>query len=558
MRELRDYSPGLLEQAPTTETHKHWGQEVYIADSPELQRRLSLDYARMNEHLCLKVFKTSGEKWGGVATEHVIKVQNLFAFYGLAPRVYELVTVNRQRAMVTEYATGEGKPDHKAIESLIRHYRIGLKGKPGNAIDNAVEYSRLPFKWIGDKFVDWGRFHFTDPTWYQARLVKKLRRRNKGGKRVSYQPVPELNVPGQRNHAHRMRKMRLDEIDFHGKTVLDIGCNTGAFCREALRRGANRVVGIDHRHAKMWYTVNNWLGYHNLDILQLTLPEERGAIEAVTGLAHFDIVFALAIAQHMEGGYQKWIADLTDEVLFFEGNWHEPEETYRETLESQFGEVELTGYIKDEDVRCMFRCWKDKNPTYVRLGKSPRARRASAVQRGMTAYGRVMLKPDELRYLYDLATVAPNGDAVEVGLLDGSSLICWEIARRGRGVNYGVDIDVTDTARRNVSRYQAGVQLIQRDSAEFGSQRQDDAGLAFVFIDADHTKTGIPRDIAAYAPAIMPGGIIAFHDYDADEDKRGKGYVVKRTVDAWQKKAQWEPLGVVGRVAAFRKPGGVA
>ena len=557
MRELT-YPPELLEQAPTTDTHKHYGQEVYIADSLELQRRLSLDYARLNEHLCLKVFKTDGKRWGGVDTEHVIKVQNLFAFHGLAPRVYDLVTVNGKRAMVTEYAEGSGTPDYKAMASLLKHYRIGLKGKPGNPLDNAVEYSRLAFKWIGGRFVDWGRYHFTDPTWYQARLVKKLRRRNKDGKMVSYQPVPELNVPGQRNHAHRLRKMRLDEIDFRGKTVLDIGCNTGAFCREALRRGASRIVGVDHRHAKMWYTVNSWLGYHNLDILQLTLPEERGAIEAVTGLATFDIVFALAIAQHMDGGYQEWIANLTDEVLFFEGNWHEPEETYRETLESQFGEVELTGYIKDEDVRCMFRCWKDKNTTYVSLGRGPNARRASAIERGRTAYGRVMLTAVELEYLYTLASMAPNGDAVEAGILDGSSLVCWEVARRGRGLSYGVDINVTDTARRNVSRYQAGIQLIQRDSVEFGNQCQDGAGLAFCFIDADHTKTGIPRDIAAYAPAIKPGGILAFHDYDPDEDKRGKGYVVKKTVDAWQKKAQWKPLGVIGRVAAFRRPGGGA
>ncbi|MBK6289748.1 MAG: methyltransferase domain-containing protein [Gammaproteobacteria bacterium] len=31
-----------------------------------------------------------------------------------------------------------------------------------------------------------------------------------------------------------------------GKTVLDLGCNHGYFCFEALRRGAMRVVGYDH------------------------------------------------------------------------------------------------------------------------------------------------------------------------------------------------------------------------------------------------------------------------------------------------------------------------
>ena len=55
---------------------------------------------------------------------------------------------------------------------------------------------------------------------------------------------------------------------------------------------------------------------------------------------------------------QTWLADITDEVLFLEGNWHTDEATYRERLERDFKDVELTGYIRDEDVRPMFRCWK--------------------------------------------------------------------------------------------------------------------------------------------------------------------------------------------------------
>ncbi len=34
--------------------------------------------------------------------------------------------------------------------------------------------------------------------------------------------------------------------DLHGKTVLDIGCNGGFYSLEMKRRGAERVVGIDH------------------------------------------------------------------------------------------------------------------------------------------------------------------------------------------------------------------------------------------------------------------------------------------------------------------------
>src|SRR5256885_1371364 len=34
--------------------------------------------------------------------------------------------------------------------------------------------------------------------------------------------------------------------DLRGKTVLDIGCNAGFYSIEMKRRGADRVVGIDH------------------------------------------------------------------------------------------------------------------------------------------------------------------------------------------------------------------------------------------------------------------------------------------------------------------------
>lgn len=49
-----------------------------------------------------------------------------------------------------------------------------------------------------------------------------------------------------RGDDRRLTADRIFPADMTGKTVLDLGCNSGYFCFEALRRGASRVVGVDH------------------------------------------------------------------------------------------------------------------------------------------------------------------------------------------------------------------------------------------------------------------------------------------------------------------------
>ena len=57
---------------------------------------------------------------------------------------------------------------------------------------------------------------------------------------------------GASNSSAKLEALRLTELPhevgslpLQGKSVLDIGCNEGFFCREAVRQGAVRVVGID-------------------------------------------------------------------------------------------------------------------------------------------------------------------------------------------------------------------------------------------------------------------------------------------------------------------------
>ena len=72
--------------------------------------------------------------------------------------------------------------------------------------------------------------------------------------------------------------------------------------------------------------------------------------------------------------------------------------------------------------------------------------------------------------------------------------------------------------------------------------------LAFCFIDADHAEEPFGKDLSAYVRKMLPGGIIAFHDYEPDR------FAVKPLVDEWWNVAQWECLGLVDSLIAFRRP----
>lgn len=49
---------------------------------------------------------------------------------------------------------------------------------------------------------------------------------------------------GQTDSSHKLERLKLP-TDLSGKSLLDIGCNEGFFCDQALKRNASKVLGID-------------------------------------------------------------------------------------------------------------------------------------------------------------------------------------------------------------------------------------------------------------------------------------------------------------------------
>lgn len=105
-----------------------------------------------------------------------------------------------------------------------------------------------------------------------------------------YQSIPVadgLTTPGTTASVDRLRQ--LDLPDLTGKSVLDVGCNSGMYCFEAARCGASRVVGIDlsRRRLKQARTLSR--------ILQLDVELLEMELARAKSLGRFDVVFCFAV-----------------------------------------------------------------------------------------------------------------------------------------------------------------------------------------------------------------------------------------------------------------------
>jgi SAM-dependent methyltransferase len=82
---------------------------------------------------------------------------------------------------------------------------------------------------------------------------RPIQRRSGTGRKRTVQYQTFDDAKGASNSADKLKALRLGKLrnrhseatPLKGLSVLDLGCNEGYFCGEALRQGARRVVGID-------------------------------------------------------------------------------------------------------------------------------------------------------------------------------------------------------------------------------------------------------------------------------------------------------------------------
>ena len=275
------------------------------------------------------------------------KIQNYAWLEGLAPRVFEIVGIidgkARYFAQIIEDAGDDFAktrddyfPVYKKVKDLGKVY--GFKNEKNDSSARDV---------IGGKLIDFNTFHFSAD--HDQKIQDLYRELGTYGKKVYH---PEFDLSGPRQNDNRVGWMKLDSIDFEGKSVSDFGCAGGFFCRYSKDRGASDIVGYDHPGhgskdpVKGAYIASIENNYMDIDFENLDLPDkpDRSA----------DIVFYLSMNFHI--GVVEWLPDVTKEVCIFEDNSKNRDAL--PILEKLFRRVERVGTAEDHGDKPLYHCWK--------------------------------------------------------------------------------------------------------------------------------------------------------------------------------------------------------
>lgn len=130
-----------------------------------------------------------------------------------------------------------------------------------------------------------------------------------------YQTIPVVDGIVTQGSTDSMRRMRLLHLpDLAGKTVLDVGCNSGMYCFESKKKNALRVVGIDSQLHRIEQARTL------ADIMKMDVEFKHMDLFEVGQLGKFDIVFCFAVLTEVTDIVRALLTlkEITREALYLE------------------------------------------------------------------------------------------------------------------------------------------------------------------------------------------------------------------------------------------------
>lgn len=129
--------------------------------------------------------------------------------------------------------------------------------------------------------------------------------------------------------------------------------------------------------------------------------------------------------------------------------------------------------------------------------------------------------PKEQIFLYKTARYSHlSGNIVEIGRFAGGSTCIMASGIKDANKKekiHSYDINLLDIALENIKRLELESYIdVYTQSSEEGASQWKNNGCPpcrFLLIDGDHEYKAAVSDIAMWTPHLMPGGIIAIHDY---------------------------------------------
>lgn len=103
-----------------------------------------------------------------------------------------------------------------------------------------------------------------------------------------------------------------------------------------------------------------------------------------------------------------------------------------------------------------------------------------------------------------------------------------------------------EEVQRNLAAFGFSARILKSLSWDAAELVADPVGL--LFIDADHTRDSVQKDIDAWGPKLLPNGIVVFHDYEHSEWPD-----VKVVADEWAARNGWHQTESAFQAQAFQR-----